>query len=31
VSKHTGMSRPARLFLTALRTTADAFKRDYAL
>ena len=31
VSKHTGVSRPARLFLSALRKTADAFKRDGAL
>jgi len=31
VSKHTAVSRPARLFLTALRKTADALKRDHGL
>ncbi|MBA3477503.1 MAG: hypothetical protein H0T52_03750 [Lautropia sp.] len=31
VSKNTNLSRPARLFLAALRKTADAFRRDLAL
>jgi DNA-binding transcriptional LysR family regulator len=31
VPKHSSLSRPARLFLAALRKTADAFKREHAL
>ena len=31
VSKNTNLSRPAHLFLAALRKTADAFRRDMAL